>query len=136
MKGTEHFRKTIKTYLHNRAIEDKLFATSYAKPHKNFDDCVIYILNEVERSGCNGFADDEIYSMAIHYFDEDSVTVGSPVSCNVVVNHQVELTAQEKEEARKEAMQKATNEAYAKMQQPKSNHKKTEATNTQTLFNF
>ncbi|MBP9481471.1 MAG: hypothetical protein KBF15_08460, partial [Parabacteroides sp.] len=40
----------------------------YSKPEKNIDDCVTYILNEVKKSGCNGFADDEIYSMAVHYY--------------------------------------------------------------------
>ena len=31
MKGTEHFKKTIKAYLDNRASTDSLFAVSYAK---------------------------------------------------------------------------------------------------------
>ena len=25
------------------------------------------------RSGCKGFADEEIYSMAVHYYDEDDI---------------------------------------------------------------
>jgi len=138
MKPTKHFKNTIKAYLDNRASEDKLFAETYAKPNKNIDDCITYILNEVQRSGCNGFADDEIYSMAVHFYDEDSITAGSPVSCNVVVNHTVELTAEEKEEARQEALKRATNEAYSKMTQPKKNNTKTEVSNTKApnLFNF
>jgi len=71
MKSTEHFKNTIKAYLDKRANEDELFAISYAKGNKNLDDCVTFILNEVKKSGCNGFADDEIYSMAVHYFDEE-----------------------------------------------------------------
>ena len=137
MKGTEHFKNTIKTYLDKRASEDELFAAIYAKPHKNIDDCINYILNEVHKSGCNGFADDEIYSMAVHYFDEDSISAGNTVSCHVVVNHTVELTAEEKEDARKEAMQRATNEAYRKIIQPKKNgHKPSEVSSTTNLFNF
>ncbi|TDA83821.1 hypothetical protein E1J02_05120 [Phocaeicola dorei] len=39
MKGTEHFKETIKRYLDGRAQTDELFAVSYAKENKNLDDC-------------------------------------------------------------------------------------------------
>lgn len=61
MKGTKDFKATIQSYLGERAKTDGLFAVSYAKSGKNIDDCITYILNEVRRSGCNGFNDDEIY---------------------------------------------------------------------------
>lgn len=64
MKGTKEFKATIQAYLEERTKTDELFAVSYAKADKNIDDCITYILNEVRRSGCNGFNDDEIYSMA------------------------------------------------------------------------
>lgn len=88
MKGTEHFKKTIKAYLDNRASTDSLFAVSYAKENKNLDDCITFILNQVKASGCCGMTDDEVYSLATHYYDEDNIDVGSPISCGVVVNHQ------------------------------------------------
>jgi hypothetical protein len=118
MKSTEHFKNTIKAYLDTRADEDALFAVSYAKENKNLDDCITYILNTVHKSGCNGFADDEIYSMATHFYDEADIEVGSPVNCRIVVNHVVELTAEEKEAARQEAKHTAINEAYDKIKQP------------------
>ena len=68
MKGTEQFKKTIKAYSDDRAKTDALFATTYAKPNKNIDDCITFILNQVKNSGCNGFADHEIYSLAVHYY--------------------------------------------------------------------
>jgi hypothetical protein len=117
MKSTEIFKRTIQNYLEQQAANDKLFAASYSKPQKNIDDCITYILNTVQKSGCNGFADDEIYGMAIHYYTEDNINVGNPVNCNVVVNHTVELTVEEKEEARKEAMQRVQDEAYRQMKQ-------------------
>ena len=40
MKGTEHFKQTIKEYLDGRAQTDELFAVSYAKENKNLDDCI------------------------------------------------------------------------------------------------
>ncbi len=119
MKSTETFKQTIKAYLDNRAKEDKLFAAPYAKGNKNIDDCITYIFNTVKKSGCNGFTDEEIYSMAVHYYDEENVEVGKPMDCKVVVNHSVELSAEEIENARKEAVKKVQEEAIAKMKQPK-----------------
>ena len=75
MKGTEQFTRTIAEYLNGRAMTDPLFAPNLQKPHKNIEECILYILSEVQRSGCNGFADEEIYSMAVHYYDEDDIEV-------------------------------------------------------------
>ena len=104
MKGTEHFKQTIKEYLDEKARTDKLFAASYAKESKNLDDCITFILNQVKASGCCGMTDDEVWSLAIHYYDEDNIDVGNPISCGVVVNHKVELTEEEKAQARKDAL--------------------------------
>lgn len=104
MKGTEHFKKTIQMYLEQRAAEDELFAKSYRNPAKNIDDCITYILNYVKGSGCNGFTDGEIYGQAIHYYTENEIKAGKPMQCQVAVNHVVELTEAEKQEARKNAV--------------------------------
>ena len=117
MKSTEHFKRTIQAYLQQRASEDRLFAESYRKEGKNIDDCITYILNEVQRSGCNGFTDGEIYSMAVHYYDEDDVEVGNPVSCQVSVNHIVELTEEEKAEARQRAVEQYQKAELRRMQE-------------------
>ena len=53
MKTTDHFKRTIQMYLEQRATEDALFAKNYRNPAKNIDDCVTYILNYVQKSGCN-----------------------------------------------------------------------------------
>ena len=92
MKGTEHFKQTVKAYLDGRAPTDELFAVSYAKEQKNLDDCITFILNQVKASGCCGMTDDEVWSLAVHYYDEDNIDVGKPIICGVVVNHKVELT--------------------------------------------
>jgi len=118
MKSTEIFKNTIEAYLDKRANEDALFALNYFKTNKNIDDCITYIFNTVQKSGCNGFTDDEVYSMAVHYYDEDNIEVGKTFDCRVVVNHTVELTAEEKEDARQKAIQKVQDEAYSKMKQP------------------
>lgn len=124
-KATDYFKQTIQSYLQRRAQEDELFAPRYANPKKNIDDCITFILNYVKQSGCNGFADDEIYSLAMHYYDEDDIDIGKPLTnCKVVVNHTIVLTEEEKAEARRQAMQKATDEAYRKITQGKNKTKK------------
>lgn len=69
MKSTNHFQNTIKTYLDKRAEIDLLFSFRYSLPEKKLEDCITYILNQVQKSGCNGFHDDEIFSMAVHFYD-------------------------------------------------------------------
>lgn len=134
MKATDYFKQTIQTYLEQRAEGDTLFAPRYHNPRKSIDDCITYILNEVRRSGCNGFADDEIYSMALHYYDEEDIDVGKPINCKVVVNHTIELTEEEKQQAHEQALRRAEQEAYNKLTQRKSITKKEPAPQMAMLF--
>lgn len=124
MKVSTHFQTEIQSYLEQRAEYDELFARSYRNPLKNIEDCITYILNYVQKSGCNGFSDDEIFGQAVHYYDEADIEVGKPIDCKVIVNHHVELTEEEKTEARKEAIKRAENEAYSRMTKRKTAPKK------------
>lgn len=139
MKATEHFKQTIKAYLDERAKNDELFAVSYAKENKNMDDCVTFILNQVKRSKCMGFTDEEVYSLAVHFFDEDDIEIGNPIACNVIVNHSVELTEEEKAQARQDALKEYQAEQLRKMQKrtnkPKTPKAQPEIT-TPSLFDF
>jgi hypothetical protein len=87
MKPSNSFKEIIQQHLEARAQADQLFAATFAKEGKNIDDCCTYILNTVQKSGNNGFADEEIFGMAVHYYDEDKIEVGKPVNAKVVVNH-------------------------------------------------
>ena len=137
MKGTEHFTRTIAEYLNQRASTDPLFAPNLMKPNKNIEDCITYILNEVKKSGCNGFDDDEIYSMAVHFFDEDNIDIGKPLDCHVAVNHVVQLTDEEKAEARRQAIEQYQREQLAKMRNHSERTKKAENKVVQpSLFDF
>jgi hypothetical protein len=115
MKSTERFKQTIEEYLNSRALMDELFANTLSKENKNIDDCIKFILNTVKKSGCNGFTDDEIFSMAIHYYDEDNIDVGGDIKMDVVVNHKVELTEEEKNEAKEKAIRELITEQKSKL---------------------
>lgn len=141
MKGTEHFKRTIKEYLTARHGRTNFSPSPMPKKNKNLDDCITFILNQVKASGCCGMTDDEVWSLAIHYYDEDNIDVGKPISCGVVVNHKVELTEEEKAQARKDALKAYQEEEMRKIQQRHSRPKPTAKAvqNTQTelsLFDF
>lgn len=139
MKATDHFKQAIKAYLDERAKTDELFAVSYAKESKNLDDCVTFILNQVKKSKCCGLTDDEVYSLAVHYYDEDYIEVGKLANCAVVVNHMVELTEEEKAQARQDAIKAYQDEQLRKMQQRTSKPKTSKVQQeiiTPSLFDF
>lgn len=109
MKPSDDFKKTIEAYIKNQAETDPLFAPCLEKEGKSIDDCCTYILNWVQASKCNGFTDAEIFGQAMHYYQEDKIEVGKPINCKVVVNHEpvpVVLTEEEKQQARKDAIEK------------------------------
>lgn len=118
------------------AAVDSLFAPVYQKSTKNIDNCITYILNQVKKSGCCGFSDDEIFGMALHYYQEDNIEVGSPLKCNVVVNHHVELSEEEKKAAREAAIKKLQEEELAKLKkrQQAKRENNTEVQTQLTLF--
>ena len=77
--------------------------------------------------------------MAVHYYDEDEIEVGMEITCRVAVNHLVELTEEEKVEARQEAIKQYQREELAKLQSRNARVKKTENIATQvqpSLFDF
>ena len=117
MKGTDHFKELIKNYLDNRAKEDKLFRAKYETTTRTIDDVVNYIFHAVQQSGCCGFSDMEVYSMAVHAIDEPDLEIGKPMNCNVVVNHHIELTEEEKAEQRAIAIKRYQEEEMRKLQQ-------------------
>ena len=138
-KGTRAFNDTIKAYLEERAENDALFAVKFANPSKSVEECVTFILNEVKKSGCCGFTDAEVYGMATHYYDEAEIEVGNPINCKVVVNHTVELTEEEKEQVRQDAINKLRDEEIKKLRRPTQPRKTAEKKTTEvqpSLFDF
>lgn len=114
MKGTDEFKKTIEKHLNDKAMSDFSFMARLDLKTKNIDDCVQYILNEVQKSKCNGFTDDEIFGMAAHYYDEDKIDIGKKSSATVVVNHKV------KAEPKKEQPKKVEKKPKMEVAKPES----------------
>lgn len=118
-KVSQSFKDTIKAYLDQRAQSDPLFAASYSKEGKNIDECCNYIIQEVQKMKVNGLSDDEVFGLAVHYYDEDDLGTIKAANCKVIVNHTVELTEEEKEQARKDALAEFQKEEIAKLRSQK-----------------
>lgn len=75
-KENNPVKNAIKAYLDKRAQEDTLFAASYAKENKSIDECFDYIIGEVRKKGNAVYmSDDEVFGMAVHYYDEDDIKI-------------------------------------------------------------
>jgi hypothetical protein len=90
---TNPFQEKIEKFLNEFAMHDELFAKSLKKENKSITECLNYIISEVEKTGRNGFDDKEIFNMAVHYYDEDSIKDIKPIkNCRVVVNEALPKT--------------------------------------------
>lgn len=76
------FETAIKQFLDNLASEDMAFAETYQKPNKSISECCKYICQEVEKNRkgakCVACSDEEVFGLAIHYYDEDDIVVEGP----------------------------------------------------------
>ena len=108
MSASNSFKETIKNYLDKRAEQDELFAVTYAKENKTLDDCCNYVIECAKKGGQQGYADEEVFNWAVHYYDEDDIKNVKAIGCKVVVNREVELTEEEKEQVRTKAIEIAT----------------------------
>lgn len=102
---SDPFADTIKSYLDTYSASDEIFANNYAKEGKNIEDCCNYICDCVQKMKVKGLSDDEVYHLAREYYELDNLEVAKGWQ-TVVVNHKVELTAEEKREAKEQAIAK------------------------------
>lgn len=61
--------------------------------------------------------------MAVHVIDEPDMEIGKPIDCNVVVNHHVELTEEEKAEQKALALKRFQEEEMRRLQNAHSKPK-------------
>jgi len=137
MKATDNFKKLIEQHLKRAAQLNSLFEEKLKNPKKNIDDCVTYILNQVKKSGMNGFEDTEIYGMAMHYYDEENVKPGDKLTNGqVIVNHHMELTDEEVAEIKKQAKDEMIAKEISRLEKKpeKTDFKKEEKKQEKTLF--
>lgn len=126
-------KDVIKTYLDARAAGDTLFAAVYSKPNKNIDECFRYIVNEARKRGSSVcMTDDEVFGLAVHYYDEDDIKVDpTPANFRASTTRKsapaVELTEEEKAAAREAAIKRYEDQCVAEEAERAAKRKKAEA---------
>lgn len=148
------FEKKIKDYLDKRAAEDELFAKTYAKKNKSFEECIQYIFGEaykeaVSMPGVSGkgsvFEGDVVYGLAVHYYDEDDIKVSKVQGQAVASTSSGKATAtkpaadykptkKDREAARVAALKRLEEEAYNKLRTPRKKQHVEQNTNQMALF--
>lgn len=135
------FEESIKAYLDKRAAEDELFAKSYAKPDKSIEECCKFIEAEAcdrvaNKSGAQsyGMTDEEVYGLAVHYYDEDVIKI-KPLQARTEVMKTNEVytpTEEEKAAAKEAALRQLQEEALRELRTPKKKKVVEEASTAQT----
>lgn len=141
MSNQNSFKDAIKSYLDERTKTDELFAKSYGKPNKSLDECCNYILGEAKKRGnAVAISDEEVFGMAVHYYDEDYIKVsklpaGHSVDISSLDPIPMVLGEEDKKTAREEAIKRLAEEQYALLKKKPTKTKK-EANEVQQMSLF
>lgn len=136
-----NFQLAIKNYLDELAMIDQEFAEKYNLPEKSIEQCCAFIISEMKKSALNGAmcaTDDEVYGIAVHYYLENEIKIDSCSvgSVNVVSNQYIDLTEEEKAEARQNAIREFQKEELQKLRSRKKIVEKKEKQCQPSLFDF
>lgn len=138
--ATSDFKNAIQSYLEERSKSDELFAVSYKKPGKTIDECCAYIIGEAKKRGnVVAMTDNDVFGLAVHYYDEDNIKVnevsgGYKVSAPTATPApKVELTEEEKKAAHEAAIKRLSEEQYQLLRK-KPNKKKDVEVKQMSLF--
>lgn len=131
MSRQNPLKEAIQSYLDERAKADELFAVAYKKKNKSIDECCTYIMGEAKKRGnavC--MSDEEVFGLAVHYYDEDDIKVNKLPS-NVRASastttpaKSVKLTEEDEKKAREEAIKRLTEEQHALLRKKPTRAKK------------
>lgn len=135
------FQEAIRRYLEDRAAKDPAFAEAYANPRKSLAQCCDYICTEVKRTGRVAMTDEEVYGLAVHYYDEENpgkIEAGLAKNARIVMP---ELGEDQKKRLEKEAAEdykrnviKALGERQRKVREIAANKRKEEMMEQPALF--
>lgn len=102
MKGQEIFIGAIQKYITEESKRDPQWGEKVTASGNDAEKCAKYIIEEVKKSGRNGFCDAEIFGMVKHYYDEGLKGPDGWSGCkSAVSNMHVDIGDEEKEKIRK-----------------------------------
>ena len=102
----------IGNYLLKRAETDPSVKNNLQKENKSLKECWDYVLGEVAKTmfrsgnfGCAAGDDEDLYALAIHYYDEDDIKI-APLPTNMKVKAKMDEEKKETESEPKELPKK------------------------------
>lgn len=127
----------LKKHLDSVAEQDKVFAEKYANESKSLEECMNYVKQEIYKKCMKNpsamTTDEEVYGLAIHYYDEDDIKLDKNIpQARVMVTSpeaevEVEETPQEEPMTEEKPKAKRGRKAKAKTEeQPKEVEEKVE----------
>lgn len=131
------FNETIKAYLDQRAETDALFAEKYKNQKKNIEECCRYIIGEVHaktKTQTAVVSDEEVYGMAIHYYDEDNITVRSAPVAKTSKSKEVKLSAEQMKKLQEQAEREYKAQLISEYKQKELDRKAKKTKKEEVLF--
>ncbi len=101
------FEQAIKSFCDKLASTNESFAYLYANDEKSIEECCSYVIEAVQRSGAVALPDNKVYREVVCYYEEDNwKPKKGQIQCKVVSNYKYVLSDEEKEEAKKVALER------------------------------
>lgn len=98
----------IGNYLKKRADKDPSVKNNLQKENKSLKECWDYVLGEVAKTmfrssnfGCAAGDDEDLYALAVHYYDEDEIKI-EPLPTNMKVKAKMDEEKKEEQAAESE----------------------------------
>jgi hypothetical protein len=132
MLMTPAFNDAISNHIKYKIANDFTFIRE--NNDEEIENCCNYIISEVRKSECNGFADEDIFTMAEFFFNNKDITAVPKINYRVVINKVIPLTEEEKIELKEQAKIEVLNDYKSKMTNVSKPIKKDSETLQQSLF--
>ena len=115
LRAEGSFQSAILNYINSLNAPELM--KKIADGEKNIADCCSYIISEMRKKAKNNVTvaeDQEVFGLAVHYFEEDSIKKGS-ASVSNAINKAIVATSPKKEEKPKAAAVQKTTDLEGQM---------------------
>ncbi len=119
MKSSNAVMDVVRNYMEERCASDPILAIKYANPAKSLEKALNYVAHEVQKSGLTIMDSDSVFSLILHYYDENLEDVPN-VNCKIAVAK--ELTDTERAEAKEQAMEQYKEEQLREIRRQRYAH--------------
>lgn len=89
MDNLDFFKVRLQAYIDEAKEVNLELAAAFLKETKNLDECILYIIDTVKKTGRIGFDDSEVFQMIDTYYTDDNIVINiEKHSIRIVSNQQ------------------------------------------------